>query len=102
MLKENREKVGAEDAAKVDEALAEMKKAVESGGKDAIQQAMDKMNAASHKLAEAMYKASSAQAGAQAGGPQGGTGDGAGASGGSKPKDDVVDAEFVDVDEKNK
>jgi hypothetical protein len=46
-----------------------------------------------------MYKASSQQPGGQ---PQGGPGaDGNGAAGGeSKPKDNVVDAEFVDVDDK--
>jgi molecular chaperone DnaK len=56
------------------------------------------LTAASHKLAEAMYKA---QSGTQQNGPQGGTGGGTQAGGQEKPKDDnVVDAEFVDVDDK--
>ncbi len=100
MLKENREKIGEAEATKVDEALAEMKKAIEAGGKEGMQAAMEKLNAASHKLAEAMYKAAAPAAdGAAAGGEAGSDG----ASGGgaeSKPKGDVVDAEFVDVDEK--
>jgi molecular chaperone DnaK len=59
---------------------------------------------AQHKLAEAMYKAagSAPGAGGQPGaGPSAGDGAGAGASAGAK-KDDVVDAEFVDVDDKKK
>jgi molecular chaperone DnaK len=97
MLKEHRDKVSADDAKAVDDALADTKKAMTEGGIDRINQATSKLETASHKLAEAMYKASSQPGGAP---PQGGP-DGNGASGGeSKPKDNVVDAEFVDVDDK--
>jgi molecular chaperone DnaK len=97
MLKEHRDKVSADDAKAVDDALAETKKAMSEGGIDHINQATSKLETASHKLAEAMYKASSQPGGAP---PQGGPdGNGAGA-GESKPKDNVVDAEFVDVDDK--
>jgi molecular chaperone DnaK len=61
--------------------------------------AVDRLTNASHKLAEAMYKASS-QPGATGAPP---TGDGAGPGAGpkdGKDKDNVVDAEFVDVDDK--
>ncbi len=96
MLKEHREKVSADDAKAVDEALADTKKAMQEGGIDRINQATSKLETASHKLAEAMYKASS-QPGAGTPPPA----DGNGASAGeSKPKDNVVDAEFVDVDDK--
>jgi molecular chaperone DnaK len=100
MLKEHRDKVSADDAKAVDEALAETKKAMQEGGIDHINQATSKLETASHKLAEAMYKASSQQpGGGQPGGP--GAAGGNGAEGGeSKPKDNVVDAEFVDVDDK--
>ncbi len=99
MLKEHRDKVGADDAKAVEEALADTKKAMSEGGIDRINQATSKLETASHKLAEAMYKASSQPGGTP---PQGGPGaDGNGAGGGeSKPKDNVVDAEFVDVDDK--
>jgi len=97
MLKEHRDKIGEADAAKVEEAVAEMRKAMEAGGKDAIQSAMDKLNTASHKLAEAMYKSSSAAAGAQAPGSADGQ---PGADGKPKEQEEVVDAEFVDVDDK--
>jgi molecular chaperone DnaK len=102
MLKEHRDKISEDDAKQVEEALEETKKAVAEGGADRIKSSMDKLTTASHKLAEAMYKAS---------GPQGGApgGDGASAGGQAPPpgeekpsddKDNVVDAEFVDMDDK--
>jgi molecular chaperone DnaK len=99
MLKEHRDKVSADDAKAVDDALAETKKAMQEGGIDRINQATSKLETASHKLAEAMYKSSSQQGGGQQPGAGGGAGNGA-AGGEEKPKDNVVDAEFVDVDDK--
>ncbi len=96
MLKEHRDKVSAADAKAVEEALEETKKAMQEGGIDRINQATSKLETASHKLAEAMYKASSQPSG-QPGAP---SGDGQAPGGESKPKDNVVDAEFVDVEDK--
>ncbi len=97
MLKEHRDKIGDAEAKDVEAAIEEAKKAMTEGGVDRINQAASKLETASHKLAEAMYKSAS-QPGAAPGGPQGqAPSDGAA---GAKPKDDVVDAEFVDVDEK--
>ena len=99
MLKEHRAKISDEDAKSVEAAVEETKTAVREGGLERINAAMDKLTTASHKLAEAMYKTA---------GPQGAPGAGEAAQGGptpgaeSKPKDDVVDAEFVDVDDKKK
>jgi molecular chaperone DnaK len=98
MLKEHRDKVSADDAKAVEEALAETKKAMQEGGIDRINQATSKLETASHKLAEAMYKTSSQQGPPPPQGSQGAGGNGAGEE--SKPKDNVVDAEFVDVDDK--
>jgi len=102
MLKEHREKIGEEDAKAVEDAVTATRKAMEEGGKDKIQAAMDNLTKSSHKLAEAMYKAASPEPGP--GGPGAGSGpsaDGDGAGPGSeKPKDNVVDAEFVDVEDK--
>ncbi len=104
MLKEHRDKVSASDAKAVDEALDETKKAMSEGGIDRINQATSKLETASHKLAEAMYKSAS-----QSAGTPGGAAPGAGAPGDGRPaggeakkdgKDDVVDAEFVDVEDK--
>ncbi len=98
MLKEHRDKVSADDAKAVEEALAETKKAMQEGGIDRINQATSKLETASHKLAEAMYKSSSQQGPPPPQGSPGAGGNGAGEE--SKPKDNVVDAEFVDVDDK--
>src|SRR5205809_485286 len=98
-LKEHRDKVGEEEARNIETAIADTKKAMTAGTTEEITAATDKLTAASNKLAEAMYKASSAQAGGE-GGSSSATGAGPGPSGESKKKDDVVDAEFVDVDEK--
>src|SRR5579872_1382575 len=101
MLKELRDKVSADDAKAVETALEETKRAMQEGGVDRINQATSKLETASHKLAEAMYKASS-QAGGQGG--TGGTQQGGPAGDGKTPdsekKDNVVDAEFVDVEDK--
>jgi len=60
----------------------------------AMKAAHEKLTKASHKLAEAMYKASSAQA-AQAPGPDGGQ-----PHAEQKKDEGVIDAEYVDVDDK--
>jgi molecular chaperone DnaK len=96
MLKEHRDKISEADAKEVESALEDVKKAMAEGGLDKINSATDKLTTASHKLAEAMYKTQSAA------GPNGAGGPGAGAEE-AKPeekKDNVVDAEFVDVEDK--
>src|SRR6202011_1784324 len=88
MLREHRDKVSAADAKAVDDALDETKKAMSEGGIDKINQATSKLETASHKLAEAMYKASSQPGAGQP--PPSGDGQAPGADE-SKPKDNVVD-----------
>jgi molecular chaperone DnaK len=103
MLKDHRDKISAEDATNVEGALEGTRKAMSGGSVEDINKAVDALTAASHKLAEAMYK-SSTTGGAPGGsaGPTPGT-DGAGAAPKEeKKKDDVVDAEFVDVEDKKK
>jgi molecular chaperone DnaK len=94
-LKENRDKVSADEAKNIETAIEETKAAMTGGDADKLNAATDKLTAASHKLAEAMYKASS-----QTPPPDGGAGAAGGGQKQDKPKDDVVDAEFVDVDDK--
>jgi molecular chaperone DnaK len=96
LLQENRSKLSEPDAKAVEAAIADCKKALESGDVTAINRAADALTQASHKVAEAMYKS-----GAQ-GGPQAGpSGSGPGAEPGGKT-DDVIDAEYVDADEKKR
>ena len=98
MLNEHRSKLADGDAKAVEAAIADTKKALEGSDVDAINRAAETLTQASHKVAEAMYKT-----GAQPGGSAG-----PGANGGSsEPKsggktDDVIDAEYVDADEKKK
>ncbi len=103
MLKESGEKVQAADKTDVESALAEAKKTLEGSPLTAdLKSANEKLTAASHKLAEAMYKATAAAAatpGADAAGPAaGGPSDESGA--GAKKEGEVIDAEYVDVDDK--
>jgi molecular chaperone DnaK len=101
MLKEHREKISEADAKEVETALENTKKAMSEGNLEQINSATDALTNSSHKLAEAMYKAQApgtdGAAGAEAGAGGGATGSTAGAE---KPKDNVVDAEFVDVEDK--
>src|SRR5271157_1493492 len=96
-LKEHRGKIGEAEATEIEAAIEETKKAMAENDPARTNAAVDRLTAASHKLAEAMYKtASSQQAGSP---PPPPPGDGGQPKGG---KDDVVDAEFVDVDDKDK
>ena len=95
-LKEHRDKIGDTDAQAIEASIADVKSAMNAGDPEKLNAATDKLTQASHKLAEAMYKDSSTPPGGAPGaGPQG-----APPNSGSKPKDDVVDAEFVDMDDK--
>jgi len=96
MLKDHREKISDSDAKNVETALEEAKKAIQQGSIDEINKATEKLTTASHKLAEAMYKASAGPGGSTPPPPE------QQQPSGEAKKDDVVDAEFVDVDDKKK
>jgi molecular chaperone DnaK len=102
MLKEQGEKISGSDRGDVENAIADAKKALEGGDKSAMDKAREVLTAASHKLAEQMYKAAQSQPAPGAGGAPG---DGAGpepsANGGGQKKDEgVIDAEYEDVEQK--
>jgi molecular chaperone DnaK len=102
---EQKEKLGADDKGQVEQALAAAKKALEPESSEEMQQATTQLEQASHKMAEKLYQG---QAGAGSGGPGGPGGPGgSGAAGGGGQQqgrpggaDEVIDAEYVDVDEK--
>ena len=99
-LKEHRSKISDAEATEIESAIADVKKAMADNDADRINSTTEKLTTASHKLAEAMYKAAS-QPGAGPStdsGAGGGTGDQQKKDG--KDKGNVVDAEFVDVDDK--
>src|SRR5947208_8496770 len=88
------DKVPAEDRAAVEDALAALKEAIKSGDADEMQQKTAALTQAAMKLGEAMYKAQQAETEAAAG-PDAGT-----SGPGEQPdQEEVVDAEFSDVDE---
>jgi molecular chaperone DnaK len=97
LLREHRSKVSDSEARDIEAAVEETKRAMAAGGTDRIQAAVDKLTQATHKLAEAMYRAT-AQPQAAGGQP----GEGQPSASEAKPKDHVVDAEFVDMDDKDK
>src|SRR5215468_3518411 len=99
MLKEHGDKISGDEKSNVESALADAKKALEGSDATAMNSARERLTQASHKLAEVMYKASQAPAGGAAGA---GSQAGPSGDGGSQQKKDegVIDAEYVDVDEK--
>jgi len=104
---EHKEKLGPDALGQLERAIAEAKTALESENTADMEKATAQLEQASHKMAERLYQdgqAAGAAGGSQGGGPGGGTGGAAGSQGGAKPgggaSDEVIDAEYVDVDEK--
>jgi len=99
MLKENGDKVSGGEKSDVETALADAKKTLEGQPSAAeLNAAREKLTAASHKLAEAMYKAN-APGGSTASEPSG-NGAASGTPEGATKDEGVIDAEYVDVDDK--
>jgi len=96
MLKDAGDKLQGPEKTEVESVLADAKKVLEGTPSSIeLKAAHEKLTQASHKLAEVMYKANAAQAGAEAGAPP------AADAGSTTKKDEgVIDAEYVDVDEK--
>src|SRR6202167_2327963 len=95
MLKDNGDKVSGSEKSDVEAALTEARTALQGSSSAAVlNAAREKVTAASHKLAEAMYKANAAGASAP--------GDVAGTPGAAEEKKEegVIDAEYVDVADK--
>ena len=105
VVKDNREKLAEADVKTAEAAIEEARRALAEGGVDKLNAAAENLTKASHNIAATMYKQQQA-AGAAAGGaagPDGSSGP-AGSAGGQAPggQGDVVDAEFVDVDDSKK
>ncbi len=97
-LSEHGGEVDAAAKSSIEEALKEAKAVLDSGDAAKLKSALERLTAAQHKLAEAMY-AKAARAGAGGGAASdGGTGAGQ-ATGKPGGRDDVVDADFEEVTE---
>jgi molecular chaperone DnaK len=99
MLKEQGDKISGSERGDVENAIADAKKALESSDKTAMDKAREALTQASHKLAEQMYKAAQAQA-APGAGASAGAGPAPGGDGQAKKDEGVIDAEYVDVEDK--
>jgi molecular chaperone DnaK len=103
MLREHGDKISGDEKGAVESALADAKNAMEKENADpaVMNSARERLTQASHKLAEAMYKSAQAPPGAPGGAPGADAGAGTSSGAGEKKKDEgVIDAEYVDVDEK--
>jgi molecular chaperone DnaK len=105
-IRENREKLPADEVKAAEDALEEAKKAMTDGGEGnvgRIRTATENVERALHKMAETLYKtANSAQqteTASAAGAGAGPSADSAQGGPGKQPGD-VIDAEYVDVDDK--
>ena len=89
-LSEHGSKVGDAERTAIENAMADLKEALKGDDADAIQQKTNTLAQASMKLGEAMYKAQQETPGAPSG------------EAGAEKKEDVVDAEFTEVDDDKK
>src|SRR5690349_18811538 len=93
-LKESGDKIGDAERTAIENAMADLKEALKGDDSTAIQAKTNALAQASMKLGEAMYK--------QQQEAQGAPGDGADGTASGEKKEDVVDAEFTEVDDDKK
>ncbi|MGQ4878181.1 molecular chaperone DnaK [Billgrantia sp. LNSP4103-1] len=92
-LEEASDKATDEEKQAIESAISELEEALKGDDKDAIQAKLDALTEASGSLAQKLY-AEQAEAAQQAGGEQ--------AEAGGKPDEDVVDAEYEEVNDDQK
>jgi len=96
LVSDNRDKLPESDASAIDVAVATAKKALEEGSVKDMESAYEGLTQASHQVAAVLYQSASTEAGgAGAAGASADSGDG---NGPSNEDDEVIDAEYVDVD----
>jgi molecular chaperone DnaK len=102
------DKVGDDDKAKISEAIADLRKALEGDDLEDIKAKTETLKQASYKLAEEVYKAQQAQGAAEGAGPEaegegtadaGSQSESASEAGSSKDNVEDVDYEVVDEDD---
>ena len=94
-LAEHSDKLSESDRGEIESAIEDAKKSMEGEDAAGMQSASARLTEASHKLAQVIYEQAGAEAGPDAPPGAGGPGDG----GSQAPDDDVIDADFVDVDD---
>jgi len=97
---ENKDKLDAAASGELESAIADSKTALAGEDADAMNTAFERLQTASHKLAEALYSQTATPEG-EAGPDQQASSAAAGADGESTPSgsdDNVIDAEYVDAE----
>jgi molecular chaperone DnaK len=99
-LKEHGEKLGADDRKAIEAAIGDLRGVLDTADTATLKSKTENLAQLSMKLGEAMYRAQAESAG---GAGAGGAGDDGGASGGGGARDEnVVDADFEEVDDDKK
>ncbi len=93
LINENRDKLGESDRGRAEKVIADAKTALEGGDPGRMEKAYESLTQASHQIAASLYQSTSAQGDTAASGGS----SGAEASEASTD-DEVIDAEYVDVD----
>jgi molecular chaperone DnaK len=101
LLNDNRDKIPEEDVKQIENAIGEAKKSLEEGDVQAVRNAREVLERASHRLAEVMYQKAApptddAAGQAAAGGP------GPSSAGGDAGDGDVIDAEVIEPEDEKK
>jgi molecular chaperone DnaK len=103
---ENKDKLDAVASGEIETAIAESKTALAGSDADAMNSAFDRLQTASHKIAEVLYSQAGAAGGDETGGGEQASSASAGAEGdggaSSSADDNVIDAEYVDVEDEEK
>ena len=92
-LKDNGDKIPADQKPAIEKALSKLKDAHKSGDVAAIDTAINNLNTIMQAASQQMYQ----QAGPQQAGPQPGAGQQAGQQGGQNTDDNIQDADFEEV-----
>ncbi len=103
-LAENKDKLDAAAAGEIESAISESKTALGGEDVDAMNSAFERLQTASHKLAEVLYSQTAAS-GAEAGTEEqasSATASGDGGTTAASDDGDVIDAEYVDVEDEKK
>jgi molecular chaperone DnaK len=101
-IRENKDKLSEGDVKKVEEALEDAKKAMTEGGTARLRSATENVERAMHKVAEELYKTQQAAGAAAGSSASGGPSSGSSGAQEQKKPGDVIDAEYVDVDDSKK
>jgi molecular chaperone DnaK len=101
---ENKDKLDSGASLEVENAIADAKKTLVDGSADQMNDAFNRLQTASHKLAEVIYSQAGSSSSSSASSDEQASGASASSSGTSSStgSDDVIDAEYVDVDDEKK